>query len=425
MKERLITLAMALLALGLSLFLLSPPQPPQPKQSAPTSEDRGKAGLKGAAEWLRRQGVAVAGLRNRYDRLPLVAGPGSDNLLIVSLPPDKAVEQNEWASLQAWLEDGNSLLVLGAALWQPDWSNREACLCDVNSFLENFAWSLSQHELDPEQPQPGSDRQSFRDKIAAMQAEIQAQLPVEDRLLPVAGQPLADGITQLSTRVVPRQLQTVWSLETEHAGNIAMNLLLRSDGQGVALWQLNAGAGQIFLSLAPDLFSNERLALADNARLLANLVNQALAGDGKVIFDDYHFGLSELYDPERFFRDNRLHQTLAWLGLMWLLYVAGHSNRLAPVRPRLLKLSMRDLVDVTATFFARRIPDSAVAEELLRQLLLDIRLARRLPDDDHAWHWLEQHPQIPRLDLTALRRGRRIPLTRLTEIIRQIRNTAL
>lgn len=425
MKERLITLAMALLALGLSLFLLSPPQPPQPKQSAPTSEDRGKAGLKGAAEWLRRQGVAVASLRNRYDHLPLVAGPSGGNLLIVSLPPDKAVEQNEWATLQAWLEDGNSLLVLGAALWQPDWSNREACFCDVNSFLENFGWSLSQHEIDLEQPQPGSDRKSFRDKIAAMQAEIQAQLPVEDRLLPVAGQPLADGITQLSTRVVPHQLRTSWSLETEHAGNIAMNLLLRSDGQGVALWQLNAGAGQIFLSLAPDLFSNERMALADNARMLANLVNQALAGDGKVIFDDYHFGLSELYDPERFFSDSRLHQTLAWLGLMWLLYVAGHSNRLAPVRPRLLKLSMRDLVDVTAGFFARRIPDSAVAEELLRQLLLDIRLARRLPDDDHAWHWLEQHPQIPRIELTALRRGQRIPLTRLTEIIRQIRNTAL
>jgi len=106
-KERLITLATALLALGLSLFLLSPPQPPEPKISLPSSEDRGKAGLKGMAEWLRRQGVPVASLRNRYDHLRELSGPpGAGHVLVVSLPAQKDVEKAEWRALQRHPEAG-------------------------------------------------------------------------------------------------------------------------------------------------------------------------------------------------------------------------------------------------------------------------------------------------------------------------------
>jgi hypothetical protein len=428
-KERLITLLTALLALGLSLFLLSPPQPPEPKLSVPTSEDRGKAGLKGLAEWLRRQGVAVASLRNRYGHLAELAGPsGRGHVLIVSLPAQKDLEKAEWQALQRWVDDGNSLLILGAVFWRPDWSQQEACFCDVKQLLQHFDWSLDDDDLEPPEAQPQSDEKSFRERIAAMQAEIKAQIPVDDQLLPIAGQPVTEGIERLSTQVVPHLMEQTWWLKTENNGNLALNLLQRSDGAAVAFWQIKAGKGQIFLSLAPDLFSNQRLGQADNARFAANLLNQALANHGKVIFDDYHFGLSELYDPERFFSDDRLHRTLAFLGLMWLLYVAGYSNRLAPVRPHTPKLSMRDFVDVTAGFFARRVPEPALAAELLRQLLLDVRLVRRLADDRQAWQWLECHPQIAPADLAALKRaqaGRRVSLLRLAETLRQVRRLAL
>ena len=429
MKERLITLATALLALGLSLFLLSPPQPPEPKISLPSSEDRGKAGLKGMAEWLRRQGVPVASLRNRYDHLRELSGPhGAGHVLVVSLPAQKDVEKAEWRALQRWVEDGNSLLILGAVFWRPDWSQQEACFCDVKAFLKNFAWSLDEDDLEPSKGQAPSGEKSFREKLAAVQAGIKAQIPVDDRLLPIAGQTLTRGVEQLSTQTVPHLMEKTWSLQANDDGNLALNLLLRSDDRAVAFWQISAGQGQIFLSLAPDLFSNQRLGQSDNARFLANLLGQALARDGKVIFDDYHFGLSELYDPERFFSDSRLHRTLAFLGLMWLLYVAGYSNRLAPVRPPAPKPSMRDFVDVTAGFFARRIPEPALAAELLRQFLLDVRRVRRLGDDRQAWLWLERHPQIAPADLAAVKRvqaGRRISLLRLAEALRQIRQLAL
>lgn len=429
MKERLITLVTALLALGLSTFLLSPPQPPTAKISVPTSEDRGKAGLMGVAEWLRRQGVAVASLRNRYGHLPQLAGqPGSGHVLIVSLPAQKDVDKTEWRALQRWVEDGNSLLILGAVFWRPDWSQQEACFCDVKKFLENFDWSLDEDDLGPSKDQPQYAEKSFREKLAAVQAGIKAQLPVEDRLAPITGQPLTHGVQRLSTQVVPHLMEKTWSLQADDDDNLAMNLLLRSDGQAVAFWQISAGKGQIFLSLVADLFSNQRLGQADNARFLANVLSQAMTKGGKVIFDDYHFGLSELYDPERFFSDDRLHRTLAFLGLMWLLYVAGYSSRLAPVRPHPPKLSMRDFVDVTAGFFARCVPEPALAAELLRQLLLDVRLVRRLGDDRQAWLWLERHPQIAPADLAALKRvqaGRRISLLRLAEALRQIRKLAL
>jgi len=426
-KERLITLATALVALAITLFLLVPPQPAEPKQSVPTSSDRGQAGLKGLAEWLRRQGVAVTSLRNRYRQLPEVAvKAAAGNVLVVSLPAPKEVQAAEWQALQDWVERGNNLLLLGAVLWRPDWSRQEACFCEVKGFLEHFGWSLQEQDEDEdEDPQPPPpDRQDFRQKMAAVQAEIQAQLPVEDQLLPLPDQPLTAGVGAVSTRTVPALMRQTWLLQSQGGDNLAVNLLLRSDGRSVGFWQISAGHGQILLSLAPDLFSNRRLGEADNARFLANLLNQSLAGDGTVIFDDYHFGLSELYDPDRFFGDSRLHRTLALLGVMWVLYVAGYSNRLAPVAPQQQRLSVADFVEVTAGFFARRIARDELARELLRHLLLDLRLARQMGDEGEAWEWLGRHPGIAAADLATLRRvrsGRRVPLLRLSETLRQVR----
>lgn len=424
MKDRLITLAMAIMALTLSIFLLSPPQPPQPKTSVPTSEDRGKSGHKGMAEWLRQQGVAVTSLRSRFDRLPQGPHEGRGHVLIMSLPAQKEVESSEWRDLQRWLGEGNTLLILGAVLWQPDWSQNEACFCDVKPLLEHFGWSLEREDLPQAEENSADDSPSFRGHLAAMQAEIKAQIPMDAPLPALAGQPLTAGVERLSTQVVPRLMQQKWLLRAGANDNLALNLLLRSDGLDVAFWQLSAGNGQIFLSLAPDLFSNQRLGQADNARFLTNVLNQALAPGAQVIFDDYHFGLSELYDPERFFSDGRLHRSLAFIALMWLLYVAGYSNRLAPVRPHAVKLSMRDFVDVTAGFFARRVPEQALARELLRLFLLDLRQLRRLSDEQQAWLWLERHPQIDSTDLTALQRvrlGQCVSLLRLTQALQQIR----
>ena len=74
-------------------------------------------------------------------------------------------------------------------------------------------------------------------------------------------------------------------------------------------WQVRIGDGIGWISGYAELFSNAALGGGDNARLLANIVAGSLGLDGRVIFDDMHQGLTEVYDPKAFFGDARLHMT--------------------------------------------------------------------------------------------------------------------
>jgi hypothetical protein len=430
MKERLITLGTALAALALAVFLLAPPEPPPARVSLPTSEDRGGAGLKGLYTWLQRERVPVASLRNRYTELHrLAAQPQRGNLLLASLPARTDISKAEWQALKQWIAEGNTLLILGAVYNRPDWANGETCFCQVKALLSDFSWSLDVPDAaESLQETEDPDGQTLEEKVADVQAGVKAQIPIEDRLLPVSRHPLLAGVGRLETQTVPVLLDQTWWLATEDPDNLALGLLQRSDGKAGAFWQIKAGEGQILLSLAPDLFSNARLGRADNARFIANLIGQALAGDGKLIFDDYHFGLSELYDPERFFADTRLHQTLGFMGLLWLLYVIGHDNRLAPVRAPSVRLSAQDYIDATAGFFARRLKPRTLAAELAGQALLDVRSGRRLRDETQTWLWLERHPQITAGQLDLLKRAharRPVSLVRLADAITHIRAVSL
>lgn len=430
MKERLITLLTALAALGLSVFLLAPPQPPAPRVSLPTSEDRGSSGLKGLYTWLQRERVAVISLRKRYTELPRLTAPAQrGSLLIVSAPARTDITPAERQALKHWIAEGNSLLILGAVYDRPNWAESDTDFYELKKLLRDFSWSLVSDTAEPAAPERQDfASKTFKEKVAAVQAEVKAHIPAEERLSAFSRQPLLFGVEHVAAQTVPELLRKSWALSTENNDNLAFSLLKRSDGKGDAVWQIKAGEGQIFLALTPDLFSNTRLNHADNARFFVNLLGQALSKDGKLLFDDYHFGLSELYDPEAFFKDTRLHQTLGFLGVLWILYVIGYSDRLAPVRVPPVKLSMRDFIDATAGFFARRVQQRALAAELVKHLLLDIRLGRRLSDEEQTWRWLEHHPQIPAGQLALLRRAvaqRRISLTRLTNAIIHIRSVAL
>ncbi|MGR9053839.1 MAG: hypothetical protein ACU84J_14430, partial [Gammaproteobacteria bacterium] len=203
---------------------------------------------------------------------------------------------------------------------------------------------------------------------------------------------------------------------------------LNNNPSTTMMWQIETGQGQIFLSLVGDIFSNAKLNRAGNARLLKNLLALHLAEHGQIIFDDYHFGLSDLYDPEQFFNDARLHRTFGLIVLFWFLYVLGYSNRLAPVRSTLTKISALDAVEAMAGFFAGRLDQKLLARELTRHLLNDIRMQRRMPDEASVWHWLDRHPQIADTQLALLRAAvamRCSSLNTLTDTLTDIRNKTL
>jgi hypothetical protein len=436
MKERLITLLLALAALAIVIFLLSPHNPNGQKPvSLPTSQDRGADGLKGMFTWLQREQVKVISFRKRLTQLRYQpAMPKRGNVLLMNLPAPRKFKDAEWSALSGWLEQGNSLIILGAVYHHPAWASAEECLSDVKHFLRRFDWKLTggDEEDDKKKPinneKPKSDPKTFQQTISEFEANVKALLAEPRQLLPQSQHALFQKVQHLETQITPNLLEQPWTLTSNANNHLALRLLKVSGTESVAAWQMQAGAGQIVLLLTPDVFSNSQLNHADNAVWLGNLLKQTLAPDGQLLFDDFHFGLSDLYDPEHFFSDSRLHQTLACIAVLWLFYLIGYTTRLAPVRSPTPKLSARDFIEVTAEFFARRLPKRLLAEALVNHLLADIARLRRLSGDAEAWHWLEQHSQIkPRqLHLLKLAQAKQpLSLILLTNTIIDIRTALL
>jgi hypothetical protein len=166
------------------------------------------------------------------------------------------------------------------------------------------------------------------------------------------------------------------------------------------------GSGRLWVSRYPGLFGNAALGEADNARLLANVLGSALGPDGVVLFDDMHQGLSDLYDPQAFFADPRLHNTLLFIFGFWMLYVIGYSNRLGPPAPSQPAVSRQaDLVRAVGGLFARRLRPHTVAERLYVHFFDEIRGRRGLPTNGQpVWQMLRLSPRLDRERLEQLMR---------------------
>ncbi len=430
MRDRLVTFAAAAAALLLTAVLLLPPRGPSGEElSLPTSEDRGGSGLMGLKAWLEQGGIAVYSLRRRYGDLPdrnLPGGKGS--VLIVVLPQLREALYSEWADLQDWIAAGNTVVFLNHGYGKPIWAENNDCFCDAVQLLEEFGWDLTSSGS-PESDDPLHEGSvAFKQRIEKLQSGLQAIIPAITEILPLSPSPILQPVGPLESRMVPASIGERWHLAAG-GEQLAVRLFgFEGDPERTVVWLIEAGQGRIVMSLAGDLFSNDMLNRAGNARLLKQLLSHTLADGGQVIFDDYHFGLSDLYDPEQFFSDSRLYRSVGLIVLFWFLYVLGYSNRLAPVAPEKAKTAMLDSVAAMAGFFAGRLDKKLLARELVKHFIHDIRLKRRLPDEGAVWHWLEQHPQIEKLELDRLKEAmaqRCSRLQPLSETLSEIRTKLL
>jgi hypothetical protein len=182
------------------------------------------------------------------------------------------------------------------------------------------------------------------------------------------------------------------------------------------------------VSAFASLFSDRALGLAGNARLLANLVSGAVGASGVVIFDDMHQGLSDIYDPARFYHDPRLYETLAVVVAVWLAWVLAGAPAQLRAAPRIPEPpGQAELVAVSGRMLARVLPPEAAARGLIEQFLQ--RVQERL-GTCAAWEALERQPGLAPGDLRQLRAWHeaslrapptpRIPLARLHNLIRRI-----
>ncbi|KJV06414.1 DUF4350 domain-containing protein [Methylocucumis oryzae] len=390
MKDRLVTLVSVLAALLVVLLLFAPRTHTEKPISLPTSEDSGNHGLKGLKAWLQREQVPVLSWRKPLPSLLRQAQLAENgHVLLLSMPSLEKIQHHEWLALKLWLEQGNTAIMLVSAFQQPEWDEQQDGGLEQlkHFFFKRYGLTLDTEEL------TGEDSSSQDDSLSAsvnrLQENIHAQIPVLKTLTPDTTLFSPYKVKTLTTLAAPGLLAKKPDFSRTD-GPIPVVTLLRFDDDQPAAWLIAHNNSRIVILLAADLFNNTRLASSDNALWFSSLLSHLRNESGTVIFDDYPFGLHDLYSSEQFFSDPRLYQTLTCILLLWLSYALGYSNRLAPVREKNARLTALSVVDVMAGFFARRVDAQQLSKALISHLLSTIAKRRHFATEALALDWLSQ-----------------------------------
>ena len=125
-----------LILMGIAI-LIGPSFTEEDPVSRPTSDDRRSAGLAGFTQWLNAAKIPVVSIRTRFDDfLPNASLPATGNLAILHIPATLTYEAEEIQTLNQWVAQGNSLLVLSGYLESTAW------IYSGNS-LNRTAWRLT------------------------------------------------------------------------------------------------------------------------------------------------------------------------------------------------------------------------------------------------------------------------------------------
>jgi hypothetical protein len=420
LKERLVTIGLAAGALFLSYALFFPkPAAESQAPPRPMSREPGPAGYQGAWRWLSGEGVPLAAWRQRFDQLS--SDPSlqpSGNLLLTTLPHKLPVHPDEATQLDEWISRGNTLVVAAALDDTPAWA-----LAGGGRLVKD-AGRLSRLKFDVADPAAEKDGEKNSEKAGPARALRLAldrlTQPREIVLTPRGDHPLMQGLHSL--RVLSDFPASRWRAAPMDASGILQVADL--EGGGGAIWIKRQGEGQIVTLAVAGLFSNRDIGTVDNAKFLSNLVAWSLKDGGVFIFDDAHQGWVSYYDAKAFYADPRLHRTVAWLVLLWLLFILGVQRLRAHVnswRPA----DVTALVSTSGDFLAATLTPATAANRMLANFFNLIR--RRLgaaEDGAPMWEWLSSQATVPLNDVTELRelhrqvqRGARFELPRLQNLL--------
>ena len=405
MKDRLVTVGGALLALvALAAILMGDDGPPS---TLPTSPEKGPNGYWALAEWLRGNGIAVASHRQPLHEPP---APGTGHLFIATLPSQRRLRMQEIGVLRAWVAQGNTLLVLAALNDQPGWASRAASSLDSLEDLTDMRF----------EPLIDDRGKPIRQGIPGRESPVQ--------LRSVPAHPLAADIDVLEG--VTDGYAYVHGVKSAPAMQPRLRLAqaVGRQRQADAFWQIPQGDGQIFLSALGSLLTNRAIGQADNRRLVANLVRHHLAPGGTVLFDDFHQGLSTLYDPAAFYRDSRLHASILFVLALWLLYIAGAWNRLASPRESPLEPGQQDFARAVGGFLARKLGPVQAGRMMFASWFADLQ-SRPTAFEAPPWAQLEVNPMVDaallaelKADHARLLAGNKVDLKQLHNRIRRGRS---
>jgi hypothetical protein len=413
-RERLITLVCALgaLALFVTMFLRQDTHGLLGKDAPrPTTEERGPNGYHAAMEWLNAEHVRVVSLRDRYDKLARKPLTSAGNVLVVTLPATADFKTEEFRPLDRWVRDGNTLLVLAALSDLPDWAMFVSSITssDLNLLTGLDFETVQRRDRRLGRTEPKNSNSSgpvqWADAVRAMQT------PSVGTLIPNRDHAYFRGVREV--RALSDYQPQAWTVRVPYEGFVLALARQRETGEGV-FWIRPLGKGRIVVSGLGTVFTNRALGLADNARLLSNIVATDLGPGGTVMFDDVHQGLGAGYDSVKFYRDPRLHVTIGIVALLWLAWVLGGTRLQVPVSRSPAPREV-ELVRATGGFLARVLTPRAAARRMFELFL------RRWP-----WEVLERQSRVAGADLAQLRQWyselgySRVPLIRLHNLIVRI-----
>ena len=251
MKERLITLCLALAALLCFYVLLFPKAGGNLPKSKPLSTDAGPDGYLAAWRWLSNGHIPLASLRERYPGLssPEVAPAASGNVLIMALPQQLPFKAAEWDSLEEWVLQGNTLVILAALDDTPQ-------------------WTLDDGNPDPQPALRRISRMSFT-ALGAPPSVGDWLEPKTIESVPQGQHPLLSGVKSLyAISDLPASRWSAHNLQE----SLSLRIARRADAGVGVLWLKAVGRGQIIVCAFASLLSNRAIDQADNALLLSNII---------------------------------------------------------------------------------------------------------------------------------------------------------
>jgi uncharacterized protein DUF4350 len=369
----------------------------------PTSEERRANGYNGAMAWLDEQHVRTVSVRERFNKLAIHPGlAATGNLLIVTLPAATSFKTEELRPLERWVQAGNTLLVLAALSDDPDWAfvlgrpvsgdlglltglEFEVARRSVRRPATRGAGSGGDSNAGTG---AGASTKGGTDEVGARIAATARAFaqPQPGTLVPNGSHPYFSGVSSaVALSDYPSQ---PWTVKIPYDGFVLSLAHQQETGDGV-LWTRPLGSGRIIVSGLGSLFTNRVLGLADNGRLLANVVGATVGSRGAVLFDDMHQGLGAAYDPAKFYSDRRLYETVGILAGLWLCWVLGATQLQLP-GSRAAAPREAELVQVTGGFLARVLTPDAGARGLFEHFFR--RLRARLGDgkSEPPWELLER-----------------------------------
>ena len=412
MKERLITLVCALgaLALFLGMFMHKDEHGIGDKEvPRPTTEERGANGYHLAMQWLDTERIRAISLRDRFDKLPQEKLAPTGNVLIITLPATTSFKTEEFRPLDRWVRSGNTLFVLAALADNPDWAFSFSGMTSGDLNLLTGLEFETTRMRDTRVRKAGGAHDS-KDVMVPFAMRHYSE-PRRETLIPNRDHAYFQDVRQ-AIALSDYDSQS-WTVKVPYEGFVLALGRQQETGEGV-FWTRPLGKGRIIVSGLGTLFTNRALGLADNGRLLSNIIGANLGPQGAVLFDDVHQGLGANYDPAKFYRDPRLHETVGIAALLWLAWVLGATKLRVPV-VRAAVPREPELVRATGRFLARVLTPAAAARRLFDHFL------RRWP-----WEVLERQPRLAAGDLEQLKAwhsqlGRtRVPLVRLHNLMVKI-----